>query len=56
MFVLFLSFELVIIILIFWAIGYSNVPYGTSVAVLMLAFFSMAAALFGYHIASDKNG
>lgn len=55
MFVLFLPFELVIIILIFWALGYSTVPYSTSVAVIVLALFSMVAALLGYHIASGKN-
>lgn len=55
-FMLFLPFELVLVMLILWSSASRGFSYDTSLAILSLAVISAVFSLVGYRFASDKNG
>jgi NADH:ubiquinone oxidoreductase subunit 3 (subunit A) len=55
-FMLFLPFEMAIVILIVWSTVAKATSYNLSLAILSLGILSVAFSLVGYKFASGKNG
>jgi len=55
-FPIFLSFEVIIIILILWASASNYFSYTNSLMLILISLFSVVFSLIGYKLASGVNG